>query len=138
MYKKDRHSPVVEEDLLIMISCFNKSKVIFQGCHISQKPLGTIIASKHSDRNSCLQTSSLHFTNAELNLFKRYISILQTKLINNKSNKNTLQPRQLISRLCSWNQHLGSPGKPSSSHYSPRNICQSLTFITFQRRAESV
>lgn len=127
----------MEEDLLIMISCFNKSEVIFQGCHISQKPLRTIIASKHSDRNSCLQTSSLHFTNAELNLFKRYISILQTKTNNNKSNKNTLQPKKLISRLCSWNEQLGSAGKPSSSHYSPRNICQSLTFITFQRRAES-
>jgi len=63
----------VEEDLLIMIGCFNKPKVIFQGCHISQKSLGTVIASKHSDRNCCLQTSSLHFTNAELNLLKRYV-----------------------------------------------------------------
>lgn len=69
------HSPVVEKDLLIVISCFDKSKVIFQGCHVSQKPLRAVIASQHPDRNSCLQTSSLHFTDTELDLLDRSLSI---------------------------------------------------------------
>lgn len=105
-----------------MIGCFNKPKVIFQGCHISQKSLGTVIASKHSDRNCCLQTSSLHFTNTELNLLKRYIiNTTDKKSTTTKSNKQ--QPKQLISKLHCCNQHLGSAGKASSSHSSPKNIC---------------
>lgn len=67
---RSRHSPVMEEDLLIVIGCFNKPKVIFQGCHIPHEPLGAVVATKHSDRNSCLQTSSLHFTDTELDLLE--------------------------------------------------------------------
>lgn len=98
-----------------MIGCFNKPKVIFQGCHITQEPLGAVVASQHPDRNSRLQPGPLHFTHTELNLAETWQSTPHRKM-----QRKSQPPRKKIFWSCvALQQHLGSPGKSFPSHCFP-------------------
>lgn len=65
------HLPVVEKDLLVMICCLNKAKVVLQSGHEAVQSLGVGgVSVQNSDGDCTLQAGSLHFTDGKLHLEK--------------------------------------------------------------------
>lgn len=61
--------PVVKENLLVMICCFNEAKVVLQCGNKSMQSLGIGgIAVEDPDGDCTLLASSLHFIDGELHL----------------------------------------------------------------------
>lgn len=67
--------PVMKENFLIMICCFNEAKVIFQCSNKSMQSLGTGgITVEDPDRDGTLLAGSLHFIDRELHLEDKRMS----------------------------------------------------------------